>query len=168
MCVVLTKQKKKKERKEKKKQMDADKKKEEALKLGMAMAKRASVRDTSGGAAPVALTESRTSGVQQKSPRTSHRGSMFEGLAAGGSGDAEKISVAESALSRGFRLIADLFDDEKKTSVSAKRDALAKYADSIDVQESNLKGVKDPKAAKLVAEHREIHQGYIDLLEEAK
>jgi hypothetical protein len=159
-------------------------KKEEALKFGMAMAKRTSYREAPGAPSQV-VTESRGSTVLQKSPRTSKRDSNFEGLNNQGTGE-EKVSVAESALSRGFRLVTDLFDDEKKASISTKRDALvcilcclaflwfhlffrqSKYADQIEVQESNLKGLKDPKAAKLIAEHREILEGYNEILNEKK
>lgn len=42
-----------------------------------------------------------------------------------------------------------------------RRDALVKYSDLIATQERNLKGLEDPKAAKLIAEHREVHDGFL-------
>ncbi len=131
-------------------------KKEEAVRLGQMMAN----KRNSQAPTPTPTPQSRLSGVApsggNKSPRSSKRDSAFEGVTGQGEG-AEKISVAESALSRNFRLLADLFDDDKKgATVAARRDALAKYRDLIDVQEANLKSVKEAKAAQLVAEHRQV------------
>jgi hypothetical protein len=124
-------------------------KKDEAVRLGEAMVQ----KRKSQIATPVATPQLRLSGAGNKSPRSSKRDSGFEGLAAQGE---EKVSVAESALARAFRLLADVFDEDKPSSAAAKRDALQRYREMIDVQESNLKGAKEEKATRLVAEHRQV------------
>ncbi len=126
----------------------SDAKKEEAKRLGAAMANK---RNSQVAATPAPSPQVRLSGA--KSPRTSKRDSGFEGLAPQGE---EKVSVAESALSRAFRLLADVFDEDKHSSAAAKRDALQRYREVIDVQEGNLRGAKEDKAARLVAEHRQV------------
>ena len=135
----------------------SDAKKEEAKRLGQAMAN----KRNSQVATPVATPQVRLSGAGNKSPRTSKRDSGFEGLAAQG---LEKVAVAESALSRAFRLLADVFDEDKGNSTAAKRDALQRYRDLIEVQEAILKDAQDDKAARLIAEHRQVAADFADML----
>jgi hypothetical protein len=82
---------------------------------------------------------------------------VFEGISENQS-EKEKVSMAESALSRRFRGLAELFDDDTKASKLQKLDGLEKYKDLIDEQEKLIG--QDAKGRTLIAEHRDVYEGF--------
>lgn len=141
-----------------------DKKKEEANKLAQQMAKSIETKRESQRASYNADRPTLTFGSNpNKSPRTSKRDSAFEGVKEG----SEALEVAERALTRQFRVLADVFASEKKSPVAQKNLELDKYGELIEAQEKLLNDCKDQtKAKKLLDEHKEMLNNFREQLKQ--
>lgn len=118
-------------------------------------------------ATPQPTPQSRLSGVvpqgkSPRSPRSSQRDSAYQGLSE--QSEEDKVAVAESALSRAFRSLAELFDPDvdKPVSRSAKEAALGKYQDLIDTQTRLLDGM----GKMLLQEHKDVYNDFKEQLDE--
>jgi hypothetical protein len=109
-------------------------------------------------ATPQPTQQSRLSGVSSglKSPRSSQRDSAYQGLSP--QSEEDKVAVAESALSRAFRGLAELFDPdvEKPAPHAAKEAALQKYRELIDTQTKLLDGM----GKVLIDEHQDVYRDF--------